>query len=75
MLSVMRTTEPTYSGMTVNERLVASGLLSAWDDAISNGQRQAAIDLLGYLDLTDQAEEVVDMVLGDPTTYGFPPTR
>jgi hypothetical protein len=75
MLSVMRTTEPTYSGMTVNERLVTSGLMSAWDDAIRNGQRPAAIDLLGQVDLTDQAEEVVDMVLGDPTTYGFPPTR
>lgn len=70
----MRTTEPAYSGMTVNERLVTSGLLSAWDDAIRNGQRQVAIDLLGQVDLTDRAEGIVDMVLGDPTTYSFPPT-
>lgn len=70
----MRTTEPACLGMTVNERLVTSGLLSAWDYAIRNGQRQAAIDLLGQVDLTDQAEEIVDTVLGDPTTYGFAPT-
>jgi hypothetical protein len=75
MLSVMRTSEPAYSGMTVNERLVTSGLLSAWDHATRNGQRQAAIDLLGQVDVTDQAEGIVDTVLGDPTTYGFPPNR
>jgi hypothetical protein len=71
----MRTTEPGYSGMTVNERLVASGSLSAWDSAIRNGQRQVAIDLLGQVDLMDQAAEIVDTVLADPTRYGFPPSH
>ena len=58
--------------MTVNERLVASGLLGAWDSAIKNGQRQVAIDLLAQVDLSVQAAEIVDTVLGDLTRYGFP---
>jgi hypothetical protein len=74
MLCVMPTTDAGYSGMTVNERIVASGLLSAWDSAIRNGQRQVAIDLLGQVDLADQAAEIVDTVLADPTRYGFRPS-
>jgi hypothetical protein len=62
----MPATEPGYPGMTVNERLVASGSLSAWDSAIRNGQRQVAIDLLGQVGLVDQAAEIVDKVLACP---------
>jgi hypothetical protein len=75
MLWVMRATEPGYSGMTVNERLIASGLLSAWDSAIRNGERQVAIDLLSQVDLIGQAAEIVDTVFGDPAKYGFPPSH
>lgn len=72
-LCVMHAAEPRYSGMTVNERLVVSGLLSAWDWAIRNGDRQVAIDLLSQVDLMDQAAEIADSVFANPAKYGYPP--
>ena len=35
---------PNFGGMTVNERLVAAGLLGQFDAAINVGDRQRAID-------------------------------
>lgn len=57
--------------MTVNERLVVSGLLRAWEAAILAGDRHAAIDLLAKVDLASQAVTIVDTTFADPAKYGF----
>jgi len=49
--------------MTVNERLVVSGLIATWDRAIAQGDRAKAIEVLGRVDLESQAGEIVDFAL------------
>ena len=68
----MSSPRPDYSAMTVNERLFVAGLLEAWGSAIRAGDRRAAVDVLGQVDLADQAESIVDTTLADPEKYGFP---
>jgi hypothetical protein len=55
------------SGMTVHERFYQRGLLSDWDAARLRKDRGAMIQLLGQVDLADQAAWIVDTILG-PTT-------
>jgi hypothetical protein len=74
MLCRMSAPDPEFSGMTVNERLFAAGLLEAWDSAVRAGDRRAAVGVLGRVGLEDQAERIVDTTLADPQKYGFPPS-
>jgi len=60
-----------YSGMTVNERLYAAGLLEAWDAAAKSRDRNRMIELLNEIDLSNQAESISDKILANPKFYGF----
>jgi hypothetical protein len=57
--------------MTTNERLFDAGLLTEWTAAASSRNRQRMIELLGKVDLGDQAESTTDAVLSNPGKYGF----
>lgn len=58
--------------MTVNERLVACGLLDAWDDAVRDRNREHMIELLIEIAIPrEQAELTTDTVLKNPGMYGF----
>jgi hypothetical protein len=57
--------------MTTNERLFEAGLLSEWNAAASSRDRERMIELLGKVDLGDQAEWIADTVLSNPRKYGF----
>jgi hypothetical protein len=63
--------KPEYSGMTVNERLSEAGLLPEWDAAARSRNRERMIDLLGKVDLANQAEWIADTILSKPGKYGF----
>ncbi len=71
----MATTRPSddeLSGMTVNERLLACGLLDAWDEAAMKRDRPLMIALLLQTAIErDQAERTTDAVLDNPKMYGF----
>ena len=54
-------------GMTVNERLYATGLVAAWDEAVQRKDRAALINLLGKVELADQAEAIANAVLEHKT--------
>jgi hypothetical protein len=62
----------TLSGMTVNERLVATGRMELWDDAVRAGDRSAMIALLRRIAVPNP-QNVADAVLADPAFYGFAP--
>ena len=59
----MHADHPGYGGMTVNERLVMSGLIATWDRAIAEGDRVTAIEVLGQVDLENQAAAIVETAL------------
>jgi len=42
-----------------------------WDRAASSKNRDRMIELLGEVELADQAEQIADLVLSDPKRYGF----
>jgi hypothetical protein len=44
-----------YSGMTVNERLYASGLLSEFDEAVKQKNVSKVISILKDIGLTDES--------------------
>jgi hypothetical protein len=50
-------------GMTVNERLSAKELFTEWDAAVSRKDRDMMINLLGQVELSDQAARIADSVL------------
>ena len=54
-----------------NEHLFEAGLLSEWDAAAGSRNRERMIELLGKVDLGDQAEWITDTVLSNPRKYGF----
>jgi hypothetical protein len=59
--------------MTVNERLVVSGQIAAWDAAVARRDRAGMIAVLMSTELSaKQAAETTDAVLADPQKYGFP---
>ena len=65
-----------YAGMTVNERLVLSGQIDAWDAAVVVGDRARMIEILRATDLTEeQAIFTADTTLADPVKYDYPPRR
>jgi hypothetical protein len=64
--------QPDFGGMTVNERLVASGLTEPFDAAVDAGDRKAAVDLLTKVAMSDvSAAATVDAILANPRRYGF----
>jgi hypothetical protein len=60
-----------YAGMTVNERFYEAGIMEEWDRAATSKNRDRMIELLGEVELADQAEQIADTVLSDPKRYGF----
>jgi len=62
----------TLAGMTVNERLAATGRTEMWDDAVRAGDRNAMIALLRKIAVPSPGN-VADAVLADPVFYGFAP--
>jgi hypothetical protein len=59
-----------YAGMTVNERLVVSGRLAAWDAAVRARNREKMIAILKSLGVCDPAR-TADATLADPARYGY----
>jgi len=60
-----RPTESELSGMTLNERLFACGLLAQWDEAVRLRDRERMVFLLCEVGLdTKGAEFTVNKVLG-----------
>ena len=58
--------------MTVNERLFAAKLLSAFDAAVRRRQRAEMIALLERVELTStEAGVTADAILAAPSRYGF----
>ncbi|WP_404368101.1 hypothetical protein AB5I39_14110 [Sphingomonas sp. MMS24-J45] len=62
----------TLAGMTVNERLAATGRTGEWEDAVRAGDRAAMIRTLRRVAIPN-ADRVADAVLADPAFYGFDP--
>ena len=61
-----------FSGMTVNERLFAAGLLDGFDAAARKRDRAKLVDLLKRVDLSQSdAEFSADTVLSNPSMYGY----
>ena len=50
-------------GMTVNERLYELGLLSKWNLALAERDRDETIRLLSLVELSDQAARIADSTL------------
>jgi hypothetical protein len=59
-----------YSGMTVNERLFASGLIDDFDRAASARNREEMIAILKRVDV-DNPEWTADSIIGSPAKYGY----
>jgi hypothetical protein len=61
-----------FQGMTVNERLFAAGILSAFDNEAQAENRVEMIRLLVSVDLPQpEAERIADAELANPSIYGF----
>jgi hypothetical protein len=60
-----------YAGMTVNERLVVSGQIAAWDAAVAKRDWVGMIEVLMSTELTAKQAAETDAVLADPQKYGF----
>jgi hypothetical protein len=68
----MRPTDRELSGMTVNERLCACGLIDRWDASVRARKRDEMIAVLCEVALTqEEAASTTDTVLANPTKYGF----
>lgn len=57
-----------FSGMTVNERLFACGLLNAFDQAAKRRDREAMISLLSKVEV---GFETADAIIRNPRQYGY----
>jgi len=58
--------------MTVNERLVVSGLMDEFDAAVRRRDRDAMIAILRKVALTEKgAAETAGAILADPSYYGY----
>lgn len=67
-----RPTDQELSGMTVNERLFACGLLNAWEAAGRARRREEMIAILSQVALTQkEAAWTTDTVLAEPAKYGL----
>ena len=58
---------PKYAGMTTNERLFEAELLESFDRAALQRDREDMISILGRVELGDQAAQIVDAILANPT--------
>ena len=63
--------ESKLAGMTMNERLLNAGLLGLFDSAATRRDRDAMIEILGRVDLEDQANSITKTILASPETYGY----
>ena len=71
-MSDTRPSDQELRGMTVNERLVACGLLDRWDDAVNKRNKEDMITVLLDVALTEfQAKNTAEAVIQNPKTYGF----
>ncbi|MEG3178078.1 hypothetical protein U1872_17685 [Sphingomonas sp. RB3P16] len=61
----------TLAGMTVNERLAATGRTELWERAVCAGDRDAMVSVLRRIAVPSPGN-VADAVLADPEFYGFP---
>ncbi len=60
------------SGMTINERLFARGLLGKFDAAARRRDRDTLLLLLREVELSEvDATGCVDAIFADPKRYGF----
>jgi hypothetical protein len=64
-----------YDGMTTNERLFAADLLYAFENAWRARNRPQMIEILRQVELAEQAERIVDTMLGNPEAYRAPRDR
>jgi hypothetical protein len=72
-LNIVSEEDPAFGGMTVNERLVTTGLLPQFDAAIDAEDRHRAIELLVQVAMSQEsAASTVDAVLANPSKYGYP---
>ena len=72
MTGKSKTDGASLSGMTVNERLHALGLLSDFDAAARRRDRSAMLDMLRQAELSaPDAAGCVDAIFADPKRYGF----
>ena len=61
-----------YSGMTLNERLFAAGILEQFDTAARRRDRARMISLLLTVDVgQSKAECTVEAILANPSFYGY----
>ena len=67
----MSAEKPDYSGMTVNERLYAAGLMDEFDAALRARDRARIIMVLERVALSRaDAAFSADTILGNPKRYG-----
>jgi hypothetical protein len=72
MMNTPRPTDQELRGMTVNERLVACGVLAQWDAAVRRRNGSEMIEVLRSVALTEQqAAQTTHAVLQNPKKYGF----
>ena len=57
--------------MTVTERLFNAGLLQEWDRAAEARNRERMVEILGQVELADEADGIVSKILANPSLYGF----
>ena len=63
--------KPEYSGMTVNERLFAAGLLEAFDSAVRVRNREGMLEILIKVEMEPEgAARTADRILAHPTQFG-----
>lgn len=64
--------DPRLEGMTTNERLVATGLMPEFEQAMMTRNRDAMIGVLVRVRLTPQeAAKASDAILADPAKFGY----
>lgn len=59
-----------YEGMTVNERLAASGKMASFDAAALARDRETMSRILSELDVSG-ADWTADTILANPDRYGY----
>lgn len=61
-----------YTDKTVNERLVEANLLKEFDQAAHQRDREQMLVILQKVEMTyDQAVYTTDIILANPTRYGY----
>jgi hypothetical protein len=63
--------EAKFAGMTTNERVYMAGLADTFDQPARARNRARMIEVLGMVELGDQADQIADTILSEPERYGF----